>query len=77
LGTILVGIMQPAHPPETDEGTLAHIFQLSVGLLGLAVLFFLITADWSRPLRGVRPMVLPAVFTILAFSLLYYFEHAH
>ena len=76
LATILIGIMQPSHPPETDEGTLAHIFQLSVAFLGLAVLLFLVTTDWSRPLRGVRPLALPGVLTILAFTLLFYFEHA-
>jgi hypothetical protein len=70
--TVLSGYTQP---PQQDEGTGAHVFQLSIVALAPAVLLFLATADWSRPLRGVRPLALPAVALVLAFGALYYLEH--
>ena len=38
-------------------------------------LVFLASADWTRPARIVRSSALPAVAVLLAFALLYYFEH--
>ena len=76
LGTIVVGYLQPRHL-ETDEGTLAHIFQISVALTAPAIVLFLTTADWARPLRSLRPLVLPFIALAIAFSALYYFEHGH
>lgn len=61
--------------PETDEGTGAHIFQLSIAMLVPVGLVFLASADWTRPARIVRSSALPAVAVLLAFALLYYFEH--
>jgi hypothetical protein len=75
LAAILVGILTYTPPPPTDEGTLAHIFQIAVGLLAPTILVFLMTVDWSRPLRGVLPLAVPFVAVLLAFSLLYYMEH--
>lgn len=70
--TVLSGYFQP---PQVDEGTGAHIFQLSiVGLLPV-ILIFLATADWTRPLRSVRHLAFPAVNLLLAFGALYYLEH--
>jgi hypothetical protein len=54
---------------------LAHIFQLSIAALGPAILLFLLTADWRRPLESVRPLVVPAAALVLAFAALYYLEH--
>jgi hypothetical protein len=42
--------------PEPDEGTAAHIFQLSIALLMPAGLVFLATANWARPGRVVRAL---------------------
>ena len=61
--------------PEPDEGTAAHIFQLSIALLMPAILVFLATANWARPGRVLRALVLPACAVAFAFGLLYYFEH--
>ena len=61
--------------PEPDEGTAAHIFQLSIALLMPAILVFLATANWARPARVFRALVLPAAAVVLAFGMLYYFEH--
>jgi hypothetical protein len=62
-------------PPEPDEGTRAHIFQLSiVALLPMGVLF-LATADWTQPVRSVRRLALPVAVVVLAFGALYYLEH--
>ena len=62
-------------PPQPDEGTAAHIFQLSIVMLVPAVLVFLATADWKQPLRSARPLAFPAAALVLAFAALYYLEH--
>jgi hypothetical protein len=69
---VLSGYFQP---PEPDEGTAAHIFQLSVVLLVPAGLLYLATADWKRPLQSSRRLVLPVVVLAAAFAALYYLEH--
>ncbi len=38
-------------------------------------LIFLVTADWRRPLKVVKRLVLPAVALVVAFAMLYYMEH--
>ena len=60
---VLSGYTQPRQP---DEGTAAHIFQLSIVALGPMALLFFATANWSRPLRSVRPLVFPAAALLLA-----------
>lgn len=61
--------------PEPDEGTGAHVFQLSVAALLPSTLLFLATADWARPWQNARALALPACAVMLAFGILYYFEH--
>jgi hypothetical protein len=65
-----------AEPPQSDEGTGAHIFQLSIAALVSMILLFLATADWKQPLRNARPMAFSAAVLVLAFGALYYLEHA-
>jgi hypothetical protein len=72
LDVLLVGYTQPPLP---DEGTGAHIFQLSIVALVPTGLVFLATADWTQPARPVRRLAFPAVIVILAFAALYYLEH--
>jgi hypothetical protein len=72
LFSVLWGLTQP---PLTDEGTGAHIFQLSVLALLPMSLIFLATADWRQPWRSARPFAIATVATILAFAALYYLEH--
>jgi hypothetical protein len=62
-------------PPEPDEGTGAHIFQLSIASLVPALLVFVASADWARPWRVARTLAIPAVAVVLAFALLYRYEH--
>jgi hypothetical protein len=62
-------------PPQHDEGTAAHIFQLTIVLTVLVGLLFLLTADWHQPLHSIRPLALPAAALFLAFAALYYLEH--
>jgi hypothetical protein len=62
-------------PPQPDEGTGAHIFQLSIVLLVPAVFVFLGTANWKQPLRSSRPLALPAAVLVVACAALYYLEH--
>ena len=67
----------PGHlpPPEPDEGTAAHIFQLSLAALVPMGFLFLVTADWTQPARSVRRLAFPAAAALLALGILYYFEH--
>jgi hypothetical protein len=69
---VLSGYTQPLQP---DEGTAAHIFQLSIAALVPMILLFLATADWRQPLRSARPLAFPAAALVLAFGALYYLEH--
>jgi ABC-type uncharacterized transport system permease subunit len=73
--TVLSGYTLPPQTPEPDEGAAAHIFQLSIVAVALAILVFLVTADWKQPLRAVRPLIFPAAALALAFGALYYLEH--
>jgi hypothetical protein len=79
--TVLLGLALPAvlsghmPPPEPDEGRGAHIFQLSIVALGPMGVLFLATADWTRPWRSMRRLAFPATAVVLAFGILYYFEH--
>lgn len=72
LFTVLSGYAQP---PQPDEGTAAHIFQLSLVALVPAILLFLASADWKQPSRTMRPLAIPAAALVLAFAALYYLEH--
>jgi hypothetical protein len=72
LFTVVTGYFQAPRP---DEGTAAHIFQLSIVALVPTILLFLATADWKKPLRSARPLTVPAVALVLAFAALYYLEH--
>lgn len=72
LCTVLSGYTQP---PQADEGTAAHIFQLSIVALVPMILLFLATADWRQPLRSVQPLGFPGAALVLAFGALYYLEH--
>lgn len=72
LFTVLSGFMQP---PQSDEGTGAHIFQLSIVALVPILVLFLATAEWKKPLQTLRLLAAPAVVLVLAFSSLYCLEH--
>jgi energy-coupling factor transporter transmembrane protein EcfT len=69
---VLIGYTQP---PQPDEGTEAHIFQLSIVALVPMVLLFLATADWKQPWRGARPLAVTAAVLVVAFAALFYLEH--
>jgi hypothetical protein len=62
-------------PPQTDEGSAAHIFQLSIVLMFPTLCVFLATADWTQPKRMSRRLALPGGAVALAFAALYYLEH--
>jgi hypothetical protein len=63
--------------PERDEGTGAHVFQLSIAAMLPVGLLFVATADWSQPGQIARRLAFPLVIVILAFATLYYVEHPH
>jgi hypothetical protein len=75
LTALLVVLWGYTQPPLPDEGTGAHIFQLSIVALVPMTLLFLTTADRTPPWRGSRPLAFTAVATILAFGALFYLEH--
>lgn len=70
--TVLSGYVQP---PQADEGTAAHIFQLAIVLLVPVVVIFLATSDWIQPLRSVRRLFFPVSALMIAFGALYFLEH--
>jgi hypothetical protein len=69
---VLSGYLEP---PQRDEGTAAHVFQLSIVALAPTLLVFIATTDWGQPWRSGRRLALPAVVLALAFGALYYLEH--
>jgi hypothetical protein len=75
LTALLAVLSGYAQPPQPDEGTAAHIFQLSIVALVPMIILFLATADWRLPLRSARLLAVPAGGLVLAFGALYYLEH--
>jgi hypothetical protein len=75
LTALLAVLSGYAQPPQTDEGTAAHIFQLSIAALLPTTLLFAVTADWKQPRRCWRPLAFSAAALVLAFGALYYLEH--
>jgi hypothetical protein len=61
--------------PQSDEGSAAHIFQISVVLFAGMLLLFLATADWKQPVRRVQALIVPSSALLLAFAALFYLEH--
>jgi hypothetical protein len=62
-------------PPQPDEGSAAHIFQLSIVALVPTILLYLVTADWRQPLRSARALAVSVATLAVAFAALYYLEH--
>ena len=74
--TALIAVLSGyAQAPQPDEGTAAHIFQLSIVLLLPMILLFLATADWTQRAQSARPLAIPAAVLFVAFGALYYLEH--
>jgi uncharacterized YccA/Bax inhibitor family protein len=72
LDVVFLGYTQPPMP---DEGTGAHLFQLSIVAMAATGFLFLATADWTQPVRTLRRLAFPAVVVVLALAALYYLEH--
>jgi heme/copper-type cytochrome/quinol oxidase subunit 4 len=70
--TVLTGYTQP---PQPDEGSAAHIFQLAIVTLVPMTLLYFATADWKQPALRIRALIFPSVTVALAFAALYYLEH--
>ncbi len=75
LTALLAVLSGYTQPPQPDEGSAAHIFQIAIVLLVPMILLFLATADWKQRLRGARPLAFPGVALVVAFGALYYLEH--
>ena len=74
LVAFLVVLWGFTQPPLPDEGTGAHIFQLSVAAMLPSLLVFFATADWTHAWRSARPLVFAAAVTVAAFASLYHLE---
>ncbi len=61
--------------PQADEGSAAHIFQLSIVALVPTGLLFVITGTWRPLWAGLRPLALSGAILLVAFAALYYLEH--
>ena len=77
LTALIVVLWGYTQPPLGDEGTGAHIFQVSIVTLVPVTLLFLATANWSRPSRTAWPLAIAVAATALAFAALYYLEHVY
>ena len=75
LGDVVSGVLGAPQPPSSDEGTQAHIFQLTVALLVPAMLVSVVIWDRARPLRTAWPLVLAAAALLISFALVYRLEH--
>ena len=75
LTALLAVLSGYTQPPQPDEGSAAHIFQLSIVALVPMILLFLATADWKQPSRSARPLAFPVAALVVAFAALYYLEH--
>jgi hypothetical protein len=64
-------------PPLEDEGTSAHLFQLSIAALVPVTLIFFATADWARPWPVIRRVAVPAVLVVLSVTALFYYERVY
>ena len=62
-------------PPQPDEGTAAHLFQLSVVTFVVAIVAYLVTAEWSRPFEHARRLAVPVALLAAAMALLLYLEN--
>ena len=70
--TVVSGYFQP---PPIDEGSAAHIFQIAVAAFVLLVPISVSTANWHRPLRSARPVMMSGAALTLAFGAFDYLEH--
>jgi hypothetical protein len=76
LGATVLAMLGRFDPsPDGDEGTAAHLFQLTIVLLVPAGLAFLATADWQHPWNVAKRLMVPAGALTVALATLYYMEH--
>src|SRR5215471_10677082 len=73
--TVITGLIWPPPLPEPDEGTRAHLFQLSIAALLPMTVIVVGTADWHQPWRTMLPVIIAFISAVLAFVGLYYLEH--
>lgn len=65
LGLVVVNVAAGV-PPQQDEGTAAHLFQLLILAQVPIVLLFIATSDWTRPGRPTRVLAVQALAGIAA-----------
>jgi hypothetical protein len=73
--TVMTGYFQAPQAPPTDEGTGAHIFQLSLVLFAPSLLLFIATADWRSPRSSAALLAVCLVAVAASFVALFLGEH--
>ena len=67
---LVVGNFAAHVPPQRDEGTAAHLFQLLIAGQVPLVLLFAATADWTRPARPLLALLVQALAGLCALGAL-------
>ena len=70
---MIIGNVAAGAPPEPDENTWAHLFQLAMAAQPLLLLLFVATADWTQKtkvciLLAAQVIAVAAAFGALAWS---------
>lgn len=71
LGLVL-GAVAAGLPPQSDEGTAAHLYQLLMVAQFPLVIVFIATTDWTRPRRAMVVLAVQAIAAAAAFAALYW-----
>jgi hypothetical protein len=61
-------------PPQVDEGSAAHIFQLAVTIFAPTFLVLLFTSDWKQSGRSTFRLLIAVAPLVIAFAALFYLE---
>lgn len=69
---LVLGHVAAGTPPQTDEGTAAHLFQLLILAQLPLVILFTATSDWTRPARSLLVLLVQALAGVAALGALYW-----
>jgi len=67
LGAVAAGV-----PPQSDEGTLAHLYQLLMAAQFPLVIVFIATAEWTRPRQAMIVLMVQAIAGAAALAALFW-----
>jgi hypothetical protein len=64
-------------PPQGDEGTAAHVFQLCILMLLPLGVGFVSSVEWSHPAVALKPVLTSALLAVLALGTVVYLENVY